>query len=174
MIELERCDGDGDEGRIDRYNPKYLEELLHFFYKFTITRRVRELPPYERLCFLGRVHRTATQFRASNVVKTLTAIMGDCLPQFNGKNQQVSGPTLTDFARFCHWVLDQPDFPGLVWQLKLFLLDYLKEHVIIMTQSEPMREMFRDHIFKKPDTADTEHPEGTEAAEDVNRELDSN
>jgi hypothetical protein len=173
MIELERCDGDGDEGRIDRYNPKYLEELLHFFYKFTITRRVRELPPYERLCFLGRVHRTATQFRASNVVKTLTAIMGDCLPQFNGKNQQVSGPTLTDFARFCRWVLDQPDFPGLIWQLKLFLLDYLKEHVIIMTQSKPMREMFHENIVEKLYTEDTEN-KNTEDTEGMIRDLDSN
>jgi hypothetical protein len=173
MIELERCDGDGDEGRIDRYNPKYLEELLHFFYKFTITRRVTELPPYERLCFLGRVHRTATQFRAPNVVKTLTAIMGDCLPQFNGKSQQVSGPTLTDFARFCRWVLDQPDFPGLVWQLKLYLIDYLKEHVIIMTHSKPMSEMLRENILKNLYSEDTENTEDTEDT-DMIRELDSN
>ena len=154
MIELERCDGDDDEGRIDRYNPKYIEEVIHFFYNFTITRRVTEMPAYERLLFLARVHRTATQLRAPNVVKILTAIMGDCLPQFNGSNQQVSGPTLSDFAKICRWVLDQPDFPGLVWQLKLYLIGYLKENIVFLLRSLEMREMLRDCIFGFLDNED--------------------
>lgn len=154
MIELERCDDDEDEGRIDRYNPKYIEEVIHFFYKFTITRRVTEMPAYERLLFLARVHRTATQFRASDVVKTLTVIIGDCLPHFNGSNQQVSGPTLADFAKIYRWVLAQPDFPGLVWQLKLHLITYLKENVVFLLQSKEMCEMLRDCIFGGLDNED--------------------
>ncbi|KAG9560721.1 hypothetical protein KCU71_g6200, partial [Aureobasidium melanogenum] len=147
MIELDRCDDDSDAGRIDRYDPKYIEEVIHFFYKFSISQRVTELPAYERLCFLAKVHRTATQFRAPDVVKALTAIMGDCLPQFNGNKQQVSGPFLTDFAKLCRWVFDQPDFPGLVWQLKLYLIEYLKAHITFLLQSKEMFEMLRDCIF---------------------------
>jgi hypothetical protein len=154
MIELERCDGNDDEGRIDRYNPKYLEEVIQFFYKFEITRRVREMPAYERLCFLAKVHRTATQFRAQDMVKTMTSIIGDCLPHFNGNKQQVSGPTLNDFAKFCRWVLDQPDFPVIVWQLKLHLVTYLKENVVFLLQSKEMCEMLRDCIFGNLDTED--------------------
>ncbi|KAI4723282.1 hypothetical protein E4T48_00358 [Aureobasidium sp. EXF-10727] len=147
MIELERCDDEDDAGRIDRYNPKYIEEVLHFFYKFSITRRVQEMPASKRLLFLAKVHRTATQFRAPDVVKALTAIMGDCLPRFNGTQQQISGPTLTDFAKICRWVFDQTDFPGLVWQLKLYLIKYLKENVAFLLSSKEMCEMLRDCIF---------------------------
>ncbi|KAH0394116.1 hypothetical protein KCU89_g11698, partial [Aureobasidium melanogenum] len=52
-----------------------------------------------------------------------------------------------DFAKLCRWVFDQPDFPGLVWQLKLYLIEYLKEHIVFLLQSKEMYEMLCDCIF---------------------------
>ncbi|THW71211.1 hypothetical protein D6D19_07389 [Aureobasidium pullulans] len=149
MIELERC-GKDDAGHPDRYNPKYIEEVIHFFYNFEVTQRVKEMPEYERLCFLAKVHRTATQFRATNVVKAMTEVIGDCLPKFNnssGGKQQVSGPALTDFAVVSRWIFDQPQFPGLVWDLQLYLIEYLKENVTCLLQCKEMCAMLRDCIF---------------------------
>jgi hypothetical protein len=88
------------------------------------------------------------------MVKTLTSIIGDLLPQFNGNKQQVSGPTLNDFAKLCRWVLEQPDFPGVVWQLKLCLITYLKDNVVFLLQSKEMCEMLRDCIFGNLNTED--------------------
>ncbi|KAI5209135.1 hypothetical protein E4T39_01030 [Aureobasidium subglaciale] len=159
MIELQCCD-EADAGRHDRYNPKYIEETIHFFYNFTVTQAVREMPEYERLCTLAKVHRTATQFRAPDVIKALTSIIDDCLPKFNendGLRQQISGPTLVDFARVCRWVFDQPEFPGLVWKLQLHLISYLKENVTSLVQSREMCEMLRECIFVRLDKEDLKH-----------------
>ncbi|KAI5276135.1 hypothetical protein E4T47_00950 [Aureobasidium subglaciale] len=156
MIELQRCDT-ANAGRPDCYNPKYVEEFIHFLYNFTITQGVREMPEYERLCTLAKVHRTATQFRAPDVINALTSIIDDCLPKFNendGLRQQISGPTLVDFARVCRWVFGQPEFPGLVWKLQLHLVSYLKENVTSLVQSREMCEMLRECIFKELDKED--------------------
>ncbi|THX79412.1 hypothetical protein D6D05_04967 [Aureobasidium pullulans] len=127
MIELERC-GKDDAGHPDRYNPKYIEEVIYFFYNFEVTQR----------------------FRATNVVKAMTEVIGDCLPKFNnssGGKQQVSGPALIDFAVVSRWIFDQPQFPGLVWDLQLYLIEYLKENVTSLLQCKEMCAMLRDCIF---------------------------
>jgi hypothetical protein len=150
MLELQPC-GKDDAGSPDRYEVEYVEEFIHFFYNYTFSNKVAEMSTTDRLYFIAGIHRTATQFRATNAIKAMTNIFGDCLPQFNNHkdSQQVSGPELKDFAQVCRWVFAQPEFPDIVWELALYLLDYLKKNVVKMVKSKEMCDMLRDCIFEK-------------------------
>lgn len=136
--------------RSDCYDPEHIEEVIHFFYNCDFSKRVKEMAEYERLLLVVQVHRTATQFRATEAAKAMTKIVGELLPKFNMIKEQVSGPALADLAQVCRWVFTQPDFSDLDWELKVFFSKYLQHDVECFLKSAAMCEMLNDCIFKSP------------------------
>lgn len=105
------------------------------------------MPDFERLLHIIKVHRTATQFRATDVVQAMTNIIGDRLPRFDRHGNQVSGLPLADLARVCRWVFTQLDFLDLEWKLKEYFAKYLQEDAECLIRSKEMCDMLNDCIF---------------------------